>query len=145
MNTEGRKETELGAGSCPGRHVMDSKEEGNTRALGGTHDPVYMNFHPRLWSLPVPDMSSCPSMCVQSPSQALPPSSPLFFTLYPPNLLLKILSLEGEQEPAHMVLTQLVDASGIDGSAQELIHLIFRVQSILGTPADNGIQVLPGA
>lgn len=33
-----------------------------------------------------------------------------------------------------MVLTQLVDASGIDGSAQELIHLIFRVQSILGTP-----------
>lgn len=44
-----------------------------------------------------------------------------------------------------MVLTKLVDAAGIDGSAQELIHLVFRVQSILGTPADNGTQVLPGA
>lgn len=43
-----------------------------------------------------------------------------------------------------MVLTQLVDAPGIDGSAQELIHLIFRVQSVLSTPAGNGTQVLPG-
>lgn len=92
--------------------------------------------------LTCPPVPQCVSSLPARPS-LLPALS--FFALYPPNLLLKILSLEGEQEPAHMVLTQLVDASGIDGSAQELIHLIFRVQSILGTPADNGMQVLPGA
>lgn len=75
---------------------------------------------------------------------SLPPAL-ILSPLYPPNLLLKILSLEGEQEPAHMVLTQLVDATGINGTAQELIHLIFRVQSILGATADNRIQVSPCA
>lgn len=140
MNTEERAETKVGAGFCPGRQVMDSKNLGTTKALRGTLGPINTNFHPVLWCLPIPDTSSCPSTCIQPPSQALPPSSPHSFALYPPNLLLKILSLEGEQEPAHMVLTQLVDASGIDGSAQELVHLIFRVQSILGTPADNGMQ-----
>lgn len=37
-----------------------------------------------------------------------------------------------------MVLTQLIDATGINGPAQELINLILRVQGILGTPASAG-------
>lgn len=57
MNTEGRK---LGAGFCPGRQVVDSKNLGTIRALGGTLGPIYTNFQPVLWSLPIPDTSSCP-------------------------------------------------------------------------------------
>lgn len=140
MNTGGRKETTLGAGSCPGRHVWTAKH----RAAQGPCEELLAQFI-RISILCCGLFPSPTRPCVQPPGQALPPSSPHSFALYPPNLLLKILSLEGEQEPTHVVLTQLVDASGIDGSAQELIYLIFRVQSILGTPADNGMQVLPGA
>lgn len=131
----------LGPGSYPGRHVI---------ARTGQYKGLGKNTWPNLYASPScavvsphPRTSSCP--CVQSPSQAFPPPSPRSLALYPPNLLLEILSLEGKQEPAHVVLTQLVDASGIDGSAQKLVHLILRVQSILGTPAGNGMQVLPGA
>lgn len=69
----------------------------------------------------------------------IPPLPPALVLLpqHPPNLLFKIVSLEGEQEPAHMVLAQLIDAAGIDGTAQELIYLILRVQGILCTPAEG--------
>lgn len=36
-----------------------------------------------------------------------------------------------------MVLAQLIDAAGIDGSAQELVHLILRVEGVLGTSAEG--------
>lgn len=66
-----------------------------------------------------------------------PPPARLLLPQHPPNLLFKILSLESEQEPAHVVLAQLIDAAGIDGTAQELVHLILRVQGILCTPAEG--------
>lgn len=52
-----------------------------------------------------------------------------------PHLLLQLRCLEGEQELLDMVLAELVDAAGIDGPAQELIHLILRVEGLLGTAA----------
>lgn len=36
-----------------------------------------------------------------------------------------------------MVLAQLINAAGIDGTAQELVYFILRVQGILGTPAEG--------
>ena len=42
--------------------------------------------------------------------------------------------LEGEQELLDMVLPQLVDAAGVDGAAQELVHLVLRVQVLLRVP-----------
>lgn len=36
-----------------------------------------------------------------------------------------------------MVLAQLINAAGVDGTAQELVYFILRVQSILGTPAEG--------
>lgn len=69
----------------------------------------------------------------------------LFLLPHVTNLLLKILPLEGKQEPAHVVLTQLIDATGINGTAQELIHLILRIQSILSTPAEDRRYILQGA
>lgn len=52
-----------------------------------------------------------------------------------PHLLLQLRCLEGEQELLDVILTELVDAAGINGPAQELIHLILRVESLLGTTA----------
>lgn len=36
-----------------------------------------------------------------------------------------------------MVLAQLIDAAGVDGTAQKLIYLILGVQGILCTPAEG--------
>lgn len=129
---------ELGAGSCPGRDGMDSK----SRAILGSWEEQLAQFtciSTLCCGLFLPPKGPpAPSTHVQSPSRPSLPPALILLPLHPPDLLLKILSLEGEQEPAHVVLTQLVDATGINGTAQELVHLIFRVQSILGTPADNG-------
>lgn len=85
-----------------------------------------------------PGTSPVPSPVLRLPCWSAP-SSPRPHPLpsHPPNLLFKILPLEGEQEPAHMVLAQLIDAAGIDGSAQELVHLILRVEGVLGTSAEG--------
>lgn len=52
-----------------------------------------------------------------------------------PHLLLQLWCLEGEQELLDMVLAELVDAAGVDGPAQELVHLILGVEGLLGTAA----------
>lgn len=69
----------------------------------------------------------------------IPPLPPALILLpqHLPNLLFKIFPLEGEQESAHMILAQLINAAGIDGTAQELIHLILRVQGVLCPPAEG--------
>ncbi|KAK2081015.1 hypothetical protein P7K49_041031 [Saguinus oedipus] len=87
--------------------------------------------------LSIPQKQLCPHLWSATPAVIYPSPSTCPSALYPPNLLLKILSLKGEQKPAHMVLPQLINAAGIDGTAQELIHLILRVQGILGTPAED--------
>lgn len=78
------------------------------------------------------ETSPVPSLVLRPPCRDL-----LLLPLHPSNLLFKILSLEGEQEPAHVVLAQLIDAAGINGPAQELVYLILRVQGILSTPAEG--------
>jgi hypothetical protein len=35
-----------------------------------------------------------------------------------------------------VVLPQLVDAAGVDGAAQELVHLVLWVERLLSAPAD---------
>lgn len=52
-----------------------------------------------------------------------------------PHLLLQLGGLEGEQELLDVVLAELVDAAGIDGPAQELVHLVLGVEGLLGTTA----------
>lgn len=86
--------------------------------------------------LPFPQSLSCSLTCAQT-SLPGPGSSPTLLLQHPPNLLFKILSLEGEQEPAHVVLAQLIDAAGIDGTAQELVYLILGVQGVLSAPAEG--------
>lgn len=54
-----------------------------------------------------------------------------------PHLLLQLGRLEGEQELLDVVLAELVDAAGVDGPAQELIHLILGVEGLLGTTAGD--------
>lgn len=99
--------------------------------------PADGNPHRDLWSPPhPPKLSPVPSPVLRLPCLDLPPP-PALVLPHPPNLLFKILSLEGEQEPAHVVLAQLIDAAGIDGTAQELVYLILRVQGILSSPAEG--------
>lgn len=52
-----------------------------------------------------------------------------------PHLLLQVGRLEGEQELLDVVLAELVDAAGVNGPAQELIHLILGVEGLLGATA----------
>lgn len=121
-------------GSAPGRQHTTRGLEGErqlaqligiTPALCG-HLPIPQKPFPVF--LPVLDV----------PAWTSPPlPTPILLPWHPPNLLFKILSLKGEQEPAHMVLAQLINAAGIDGTAQELIYFILRVQGILGTPAEG--------
>ena len=47
------------------------------------------------------------------------------------HLFLQNGGLEGEQELLDVVLPQLVDAAGVDGAAQELVHLVLRFQVLL--------------
>lgn len=97
------------------------------------------NPHHALWSLPRPPKPSPVPLpvlrlpCLDPP----PPPAPPLLLRHPPNLLFKILSLKGEQEPAHVVLAQLVDAAGIDGTAQELVYLILGIQGILRASAEG--------
>lgn len=54
-----------------------------------------------------------------------------------PNLFLQAGRLEGEQELLHVVLPQLVDAPSVDGSPQELIHLVLGVHGLLNATAEE--------
>lgn len=61
-------------------------------------------------------------------------------------LPLQLRRLEGEQEALDVILAQLVDAARIDGAAQELVHLVLRVQGLLRAAAGGagqGASALP--
>lgn len=58
------------------------------------------------------------------------------------DLFLQLGRLEGEQELLDVVPPQLVDAASVDGSSQELVHLVLRVQGLLGaTAGDKGGRI----
>jgi len=54
-----------------------------------------------------------------------------------PHLLLQLRRLEGEQELLDVVLAELIDAAGVDGPAQELVHLVLGVEGLLGAAAGD--------
>lgn len=53
------------------------------------------------------------------------------------DLFLQAGCLEGEQELLHVVFSQLVDAPGVDGSPQKLIHLVLGVHGLLNAAAEE--------
>lgn len=54
-----------------------------------------------------------------------------------PDLSLQVGLSEGEQELLDVLRAQTVDAASVDGPAQELVHLVLRVQVFLCVPENE--------
>lgn len=54
-----------------------------------------------------------------------------------PDLSLQVGLSEGEQELLDVLRAQTVDAASVDGPAQELVHLVLRVQVFLRVPENE--------
>lgn len=53
------------------------------------------------------------------------------------NLFLQVWLPEGQQEPLDVLGAQSVDAACVDGSAQELVHLVLWVHAFLRVPENE--------
>lgn len=58
-------------------------------------------------------------------------------TLADANLFFQVWLPKGQQEPLDVLGAQAVDAACIDGSAQELVHLVLWVHALLRVPENE--------